>query len=179
MSLQGGYPSCHPSNTVKALKGNRSTDVNQRLSPSGPHCFLISTGKGRCNLYGGSLPPVPVLGQPSVKRFAQCYQTIVSPVCLSVTLVYSMYCGQMVGWINMKLGMQVGLSPGHELDGEREREREFICHKIKKNIQNQSKLTIVAGYQKGKPISYPSSKRGRSPPPIFGPCLLWPNSCMD
>ena len=25
----------------------------------------------------------------------------------------------------------------------------------------------------------PSPKRGRSPPPIFGSCLLWPNSWMD
>ena len=31
-------------------------------------------------------------------------------VCLSVTLVYS---GQTVGWIKMKLGMQVGLGPCH------------------------------------------------------------------
>ena len=31
-------------------------------------------------------------------------------VCLSVTLVY---CGQTVGRIKMKLGMQVGLGPGH------------------------------------------------------------------
>ena len=31
-------------------------------------------------------------------------------VCLSVTLVY---CGQTVGWIKMKLGVQVGLGPGH------------------------------------------------------------------
>ena len=30
--------------------------------------------------------------------------------CLSVTLVY---CGQTVGWIMVKLGMQVGLGPGH------------------------------------------------------------------
>jgi len=30
--------------------------------------------------------------------------------CSSVTLVY---CGQTVGWIKMKLGMQVGLAPGH------------------------------------------------------------------
>jgi len=37
-------------------------------------------------------------------------------VCLSVTLVH---CGQMVGWIKMKLGMQVGLGPGHiVLDGD-------------------------------------------------------------
>jgi len=35
---------------------------------------------------------------------------------LSVTLVY---CGQMVGWIKVKLGLQVGLSPGHiVLDGD-------------------------------------------------------------
>jgi len=40
-------------------------------------------------------------------------------VCLFATLVY---CGQTVGWIKMKLGMQVGLSPGHivldVLDGD-------------------------------------------------------------
>jgi len=30
--------------------------------------------------------------------------------CLSVTLVY---CGQKVGWIKIKLGMEVGLGPGH------------------------------------------------------------------
>jgi len=36
--------------------------------------------------------------------------------CLSVTLVYY---GQTVGWIKMKLGMQVGLGPGHiVLDGD-------------------------------------------------------------
>jgi len=37
-------------------------------------------------------------------------------VCLSVMFVYS---GQTVGWINMKLAMQVGLGPGHTvLDGD-------------------------------------------------------------
>ena len=35
---------------------------------------------------------------------------------LTVTLVY---CGQTVGWIKVKLGMQVGLGPGHiVLDGD-------------------------------------------------------------
>jgi len=42
--------------------------------------------------------------------------------CLSVLSVLSVtfvYCGQTVGWIKMKLGMQVGLSPGHiVLDGD-------------------------------------------------------------
>ena len=37
-------------------------------------------------------------------------------VCLSVTLLY---CGQTVEWIKMKLGMDVGLDPGHiVLDGD-------------------------------------------------------------
>jgi len=59
-------------------------------------------------------------GRLFVKRFALCYQTVVclsvSPVCLTVTLVY---CGQTVGWIKMKLGVRVGLGPGHiVLDGE-------------------------------------------------------------
>jgi len=41
--------------------------------------------------------------RPFVKPFALCYRTIVCPV-LSVTLVY---CGQTVGWIKIKLGVQV------------------------------------------------------------------------
>jgi len=42
--------------------------------------------------------------------------TVCPSVCLSVTF---MRCGQMVGWIKMKLGMQVGLGPGHiVLDGD-------------------------------------------------------------
>ena len=48
--------------------------------------------------------------RPFVKRFALCYQTTVCLSCLSVMLVY---CGQTVGWIKMKLGMEVGLGPGH------------------------------------------------------------------
>ena len=33
--------------------------------------------------------------------------------CLSVLTVTLVYCGQTVVWIKMKLGMQVGLGPGH------------------------------------------------------------------
>ena len=33
--------------------------------------------------------------------------------CLSVLSVTLVYCGQTVGWINMPLGMEVGLRPGH------------------------------------------------------------------
>jgi len=62
--------------------------------------------------------------------------------CLSVLSVTLVYCGQTVGWIKMKLGMQVGLDPGHiVLDGD----------------------PVPQGTQ----------------PPIFGPCLLWPNGWID
>ena len=44
-----------------------------------------------------------------MKRFAQCYRTVVCPV-MSVTLVY---CGQTVGRIKVPLCMVVGLGPGH------------------------------------------------------------------
>jgi len=58
-----------------------------------------------------------VFGRPFIKRFAQCYRTVVLLSVLSVTLVY---CGQTVGRIKMKLGLQVGLGPGHiVLDGDR------------------------------------------------------------
>jgi len=44
-----------------------------------------------------------------------CHQTVVLSV-LSVTLVHS---GQTVAWIKMKLGVHVGLGPGHiVLDGD-------------------------------------------------------------
>ena len=39
--------------------------------------------------------------------------------CLSVLLVMLVYCGQTVGWIKIKLGMQVGPGPDHiVLDGD-------------------------------------------------------------
>jgi len=45
-------------------------------------------------------------------RFLSCLSCLV----LSVTLVY---CGQTVGWIKVKLGMQVGRGRGHiVLDGD-------------------------------------------------------------
>jgi len=50
-------------------------------------------------------------------RFALCYRSVVCPVCLSDLAVCLsatfVYCGQTVGRIKMKLGMQVRLVPGH------------------------------------------------------------------
>jgi len=57
-----------------------------------------------------------VFGRPFVKRFTLCHRTV---VCLSVLSVTLVHCGQIVGWIKMKLGVEVGLSPGHvALDGD-------------------------------------------------------------
>jgi len=57
------------------------------------------------SLFHSRLKTYP-FGRPFVKRFALCYRSVVLSVCLSVTLVY---CGQTVGRIKTKLGMQVGL----------------------------------------------------------------------
>jgi len=60
--------------------------------------------------------PFLIFGWPFVKWFALCYRTgplsvcLSCPSCLSVTL---MHCGQMVGWIKMPLGTEMGLGPGH------------------------------------------------------------------
>ena len=58
---------------------------------------------------------VAVFGRSLQVTAALCYVTVLLSV-LSVTL---MYCGQTVGCIKMKLGMEAGLSPGHiVLDGD-------------------------------------------------------------
>jgi len=63
-------------------------------------------------------------GRPFVKtvrlmlsdRCPVCLSSLSCLFALPVTLVY---CGQTVGWIKMKLGMEVGLGPGHiVLDGD-------------------------------------------------------------
>ena len=59
------------------------------------------------------------VGRPFVKRFALCYRSVVCLSCLSVLCVTFVLCGQTVGRIKMKLGMEVGLDPGHiVLDGD-------------------------------------------------------------
>jgi len=54
-------------------------------------------------------------GQPFVKRFTLCYWTVVCLSVLSCLSVTFVHCGQTVGWIKMKLGVQVGLGPGHNV----------------------------------------------------------------
>jgi len=75
--------------------------------------------------------------------FGYCHE--MSTVCLSS--VTRVYCGQMVSWIRMPLGMEVGLGPS-----------DFVLD--------------------GDPVP-PTQSSTAALPNFFGPCLLWPNGCMD
>jgi len=110
---QAGFPS----NTVWQRRGlptcqvdpsNRLPTIHQRQTDR--HTDR-QTDKQRSDSIGRT-----VFGRPFVKRFALCYVSVGCLSCLSVTLVY---CGQTVGWIKMKPGMEIGLDPGHTvLDGD-------------------------------------------------------------
>jgi len=111
------------------------------------------------------------------------------PAVLSVTFVY---CGQKVGQIKTKLGMQVGLGPDHiVLDGDPglpspnkgqspppfsshvycAQTARWIKMPLGVEVGLNPSVIVLAGEQ------LPLPKGGR--PPIVGPCLLWPNGCMD
>jgi len=109
--------------------------------------------------------------------------------CLSVTLVH---CGQIVGWIKMKLGMLVGLSPGHiVLDGDpgpppaKGHSPQFLAHIccgqmaawIKMPLRMELGLCPGDYVLDGDPA--PRAQKGRGALQIPSPCLLWPNGWMD
>ena len=71
------------------------------------------------------------------------------PVC-SVSVTLA-HCGQTVGRIKMKHGTQVGLSPGHI-------------------VLDRDPAPIT---KKGAEASIIQR------PPVFGPCLLWPNGWVE
>jgi len=109
--------------------------------------------------------------------------------CLSCLSVTSVYCGQMVGRIKMKLGTRVGLGSRHTvLDGDpapspqRGRAPNFWpisvvakwldgsrCHLVWREASTQATLCYM-GTQ-----LHPQGAE----PPVFGRCLLWPNGWMD
>jgi len=95
----------------------------------------------------------------------------------------------------MKLGLQVGLDPGHiVLDGDPapppakrySPNRIFGPYLLRPNgCMDQDASWYGARPQprrlcvRWRPRSLPSTKKGgRAPSPIFGPFLLWPNGCM-
>jgi len=115
------------------------------------------------------------------------------------------YCGQTAGWIKMVLGMEVGLRPGdfvldRDPSPSPKRERssppQFSAHfycgqtvgciKMPLALQTARCIKMQLGIEvglspwdvvlDGDPAHLP--QKGTEPP-IFGPCLLRPNGCMD
>jgi len=111
----------------------------------------------------------------------------VCPV-LSVTLAY---CDQTVGWIKMKLDMEVGFGPRYTvLDGDPALPfqkghspphfRPMSAVWIKMPLVTEVNLGPGDIMLYGNPA--PPEKGAQQPaqqPPLFGPCLLWRNGWMD
>ena len=99
-------------------------------------------------------------------------------------------CGQMAAWMKMKLGMQVGLGPGH-----------IVLHRDpapppQKGSGDPQLLAHICCGQMAGWIKMPLGREiGLSPSdivldgdpappkrctaPVFGQCALWPNGWMD
>ena len=102
------------------------------------------------------------------------------------------YCGQMAGCIQMPLGTEVGLGPGHiALDGDpahplqkRDKAPKILAHVYCGKTAGWIKMTLCMGVGlgsghivlNGNPA--PSSK-GHNPPPDFRPMSVVPNGWMD
>ena len=110
-------------------------------------------------------------------------------MCLSVTLVY---CGQTVGRIKMKLGLQVGLGPGHiVLGGDpgppplKGHSPQFSAHICGGQMAAWFKMSL--GMEVGLGPGDFVSDGDPAPPPqkeggahqIFGQCLMRPNGWVD
>jgi len=138
---------------------------------------------------GGVHPPFWATVCKTVRSMLSdcCLSCPVCLFCLSVTLVY---CGQTVGWIKMKLGVQVASAlatfcqMGTQLPlSQRGTAPEFSAHICSGQMAGWIKvpLGMEVGLGPhdlvldGDPA--PLLKSWRTPT-IFGPFLLWPNSCM-
>jgi len=114
-------------------------------------------------------------------------------VCLSCVSVTLVHCRQTVGWIKTKLGMQVGLSPGHIV-----LDRDPAAPQQKGGGASPNSVHVYCGQTAGwikMPLGTevglgsedivldkdpaPLPKKGaESPSPFFGPFILWPNGWM-
>jgi len=99
-------------------------------------------------------------------------------------------CGQMAGWSKMPLVMEVGLSPGHiVLDGDpphhhrRGTAPQFLAHVCYVEMAGWMKMPLVTDVSLGPGdivlCRNPAPPKRGIVPPLFSPCLLWPNGWMD
>jgi len=103
------------------------------------------------------------------------------------------YCGQAAGWIKMLLGTEVDVGLDHiVLDGDPAPPkrgtvlpgnfRPICCGQTAGWIEMP--LGMKVGVGPGDIVldvhpSPPLKKRNSPPPPISGPCMLWPNGWID
>ena len=125
-----------------------------------------------------------VFGRPLVKRYALWSLSDRCLSYLSVLSVTLVYCGQTVGWIKMKLGMQVGLGHGQiVLDGDPapppQRDtapnfRPICCGQMAGWIKMPlgTKVGLGPGYLVLRGDPAPLSKRERSLIPNFRPMSI-------
>ena len=133
-----------------------------------------------------------VFGRPFVKRFALCYRSVVLSVCLSVCNVRALWPN---GWTDQheKLGIQVGLGPGHIVlggdpappspNGHSPLPPIFDPYLLRPNGCMDQDVTWCGARPRPKRLcvrwgtTSPSSKGAE--PPTFGPYnMLRPNACM-
>jgi len=115
------------------------------------------------------------IGRPLVKWFALYYWTVVLS-CLSLCNVGVLWPN---GWIKIKLGVEVGLGPGHIVfawDPKVAQPPIFGPYLL---WPNAGWIKMLLGYivLDEDPAAPPTTRH--SPAPIFCPCLLWPNGWMD
>ena len=91
----------------------------------------------------------------------------------------------------MSLGMELGLSPGDfvlDVDPSPSSPKGDRAPKFSAHVycgQTAGWMKLVLGMQVGLGPNHmvlggdPAPQKGHSPPPIFGPCLLWPNDWTD
>ena len=98
----------------------------------------------------------------------------------------NVYCGRMVGWIKVPLSTKVGLGPSHVvLDGDPAPSSQrgtppFWAHVccgqtggwIKMPLGTEVDLGPGHIVLDGDPAC---RRKGHNSPPVFGPCVLWPN----
>jgi len=141
------------------------------------------------DVYNSSRSWFSIFGRPFVKRFALCYQTV---VYLSVCPVCNVGVLWPNGWMDQDETLRAG-SPrpwphcvrwGPSYPSPKRHNPQFLAHICSGQMAGWIKMPVGREVGLG-PSDFvldgdpaPLPKKGAEPP-IFGPCLLWPNGCMD
>jgi len=131
-----------------------------------------------------------IFGRLFVKRFALCFWTIVCPVCpvCDIGVLWpngwmdedeTWHAGRHRPWPDYVTWGPSSPSP------KMEQSPQFLAHVYCGQAGGWIKIALglEVGLGSGHIVvdgdSAPLPKNGTQPPPIFGPCLLWPNGCRS